>query len=284
MSFVSPGEIPAHHTTSALLDNAPKAPQVPLSSPAPQHPQPAHSPQAQPPSLFSMAFQPIVDIEHRSVFAYEALIRGLQNQPAASILDSPCGLSREQTFDERSNALAIQLAEELGLHSTGAALFLNFRPSTTGSAADRLAFLLEAAERSGFPLDRLVMEITESEPVFDPAGLERVFARFRSRGVRSAIDDFGAGFAGLSLLSSFHPDLLKIDISLIHNIHLLPRNRSIVRAVATLARELGISVIAEGIEHTDEAKVLRDLGIHLMQGNLFAEPGFESLPLWPSDL
>ena len=277
MSRVSAGQVPALLAASALLHD-PSSTESRITLVAGPPPLPV------PPSPFSMAFQPIVDVEQRSVFAYEALIRGLQNQSAASVLDSPSGLSREHSFDERSTGLALQLAEDLGLHAAGANLFLNFRPSAIGSVADRLAFLLEAAERSGFPLDRLVMEITEAEPLSDPASLERVFAHFRSRGVRSAIDDFGAGFAGLSLLSAFHPDLLKIDISLIHDIHLRPRNRSIVRAIHTLARELGITVIAEGIEHTDEAEVLRDLGIHLMQGNLFAEPGFESLPLWPTHL
>ena len=274
MSLVSAGQVFALHDASPLLERDPASSQTPFA--------PGASQASLRPSPFSMAFQPIVDVERRSVFAYEALIRGLQNEPAASILDSPCGLSREQSFDERCNALAIQLAEELGLHATGAALFLNFRPSATCSVADRLAFLLEAAERSGFPLDRLVMEITEAEPLFDPASLERVFAHFRSRGVRSAIDDFGAGFAGLSLLSAFHPDLLKIDISLIHDIHLRPRNRTIVRSVVTLAQDLGVEIIAEGIECAGEAEVLREFGICLMQGNLFAEPGFKSLPLWPT--
>lgn len=276
MSRVAAGHIPTLQAASALLDDT--------SGPSSRE---AHKPSTltflpTAGSPFSMAFQPIVDVEQRSVFAYEALIRGLQNEPAASILESPTGLSREHSFDERCNAMAIQLAEELGLHSTGASLFLNFRPSGNGTVAERLAFLLEAAERSGFPLDRLVMEITEAEPLFDPDSLERVFARFRSRGVRSAIDDFGAGFAGLSLLSAFHPDLLKIDISLVHDIHLLPRNRTIVRSVAALAAELGVRVIAEGIECNGEAEVLREIGISLMQGNLFAEPGFQTLPLWPT--
>lgn len=234
------------------------------------------------PSQFSMAFQPIIDFQDRSVFAYEALVRGLRNEPAASILDSPSGPSREKTFDARCNGLAVDLAEALGLRQTGAALFLNFRPIPAAPVADRLSALLETTERSGFPLDHLVIEITESEPVFDPLGLERVFARFRSRGVRSAIDDFGAGYAGLSLLAAFHPDLLKIDISLIHEIHTRPRSRAIVRSIVTMGRDLGTEIIAEGIEHPQEAEVLRDLGIRYMQGNLFAEPGFEVLPLWPT--
>ncbi len=233
------------------------------------------------PSAFSMAFQPIIDLQTRSVFAYEALVRGLRNEPAASILGSPQGPLHEHTFDARCNALAIDLADSLGLRDQRALLFLNFRPSAFGSVADRLSDLLEAVGASGFPLDRLVIELTESEPLSDLDGIERVFARFRPHGVRSAIDDFGAGYAGLSLLATFSPDIVKIDISLVHDIHRRPRSEAIVRSITSLCGKLGAEVVAEGIEHPHEAELLQRLGIRYMQGNLFAEPGFEALPLWP---
>src|SRR5690606_32276433 len=89
------------------------------------------------------------------------------------------------------------------------------------------------------------------------------------------IDDFGAGFAGLNLLADFQPDIVKLDMALVRGIdQSLPR-RAIVSGVVSICQQLGIGVIAEGIETRDEAQCLADLGIALMQGYWFARPQFE---------
>ena len=105
---------------------------------------------------------------------------------------------------------------------------------------------------------------------------------YKKHGLRVAIDDFGAGHSGLSLLSVFQPDLIKIDRALIQNLHERPTSRSIVRSIVQVCKELGITVIAEGIEMEQEMQVLCDMGISRMQGFFFARPAFEALPPWPS--
>jgi EAL domain-containing protein (putative c-di-GMP-specific phosphodiesterase class I) len=94
----------------------------------------------------------------------------------------------------------------------------------------------------------------------------------------TAIDDFGAGHSGLNLLAEFQPDIIKLDMALTRTIHLDRVRRAIVKSMVNLCADLGISVIAEGIEEIDEALALRDLGVRLMQGYCFARPATERLP------
>ena len=231
---------------------------------------------------FTMAYQPVVDVVNNTVIGYEALVRGLHNEPASAVLGANIGMTGERRFDQRCHHLAIQLASDLGLLETGASLFLNFRPVAGEPMAERLAAALEAAEQSGFPLSRLVVEITESEPLDDPEAVQRVLTHYRTRGLRSAIDDFGAGFSGLSLLAVFQPDLVKIDIQLIRQINARRRSEIIVRSMVRMCADLNIQVIAEGVEQRREFETLQSLGVQFMQGNFFAEPGFERLPTWPA--
>ena len=92
----------------------------------------------------------------------------------------------------------------------------------------------------------------------------------------TAIDDFGAGFAGLNLLADFQPDIIKLDMDLIRGIDQSRPRQAIVRGTVAMCEELGIQVIGEGVETADECSALHDLGIHLMQGYLFSRPLFES--------
>jgi EAL domain-containing protein (putative c-di-GMP-specific phosphodiesterase class I) len=94
----------------------------------------------------------------------------------------------------------------------------------------------------------------------------------------TAIDDFGAGHSGLNMLADFQPDVIKIDMALTRAINIDPVRHEIARAVIDLCARLHISVVAEGVETLDEAVTLRDLGVRLFQGYLFAKPGLESLP------
>ncbi len=137
---------------------------------------------------------------------------------------------------------------------------------------------LAAAERAGFALDRIVFEVTEQERVHDTGHLLDILSAYREMGFRTAIDDFGAGYAGLGLLADFQPDLIKLDMHLIRGIATDRVRQALVRSVLACCDELGIEVIAEGVETADELSRLRDMGIRLFQGYLIARPGFQSLP------
>lgn len=230
----------------------------------------------------AMAFQPIVDVETGSVFAFEALVRGVGGEGAASVLAgvTPATL---YGFDQACRITAIETAAELGLIAHGAALSINFMPNAVYEPRACIRATLQAAARVGFPTDRLIFEITEVEAVADPDHLSRIVAAYRAMGFRTAIDDFGAGHSNLNLLARFHPDLVKLDRALIVGIDQDRVRQTIVRHCVALCRDLGIEVIAEGIETAAEYATLVEFGVGLIQGYLVARPGFRSLPapLWP---
>lgn len=137
--------------------------------------------------------------------------------------------------------------------------------------------------RTGFPLDRIIFEFTENE-AFDTDHILNILRTYRAMGFKTAIDDFGAGYAGLGLLSKFQPDIVKLDMALIRDLDTDPVKRTIVRNTLKMLRDLNIEPVFEGIETAGEHDALRDLGVSLMQGYLLAKPGFELLPpvLWPA--
>ena len=222
----------------------------------------------------SMAFQPIVDIEDGSVFAYEALVRGVNGEPAASVLARITPENRF-AFDQRCRVRAVEMAAALGMT---ARLSINFMPNAVYEPSRCLRSTLDAAARTGFPIGRIIFETTEDERIGDPGHLKVILQEYKHRGFLAAIDDFGAGYAGLSLLAEFQPDIVKLDMALIRGIDADTARYEIVAGILGICRMLDIRVIAEGIETAAEAQTLRDLGVALMQGYLFAKPAFEALP------
>jgi EAL domain-containing protein (putative c-di-GMP-specific phosphodiesterase class I) len=229
------------------------------------------------PFLFTMAFQPIVNVETGRIYAYEALARGPEQQSASFVLGQ---VNNENlyAFDQSCRVKAITLAAQLGLAATGAMLSINFLPGAVYSPAACIQLTLKTARAVGFPLDRLIFEIVEVEKVASSQHLMDIVNEYRRCGFRLALDDFGAGWAGLGLLADVQADAVKLDIDLIRGIHKRPRALAIVEAMAQLSESLSFNLVAEGVETFDEYHALRDCGIKLMQGYLFARPGFESLP------
>ena len=223
---------------------------------------------------FTMAFQPIVDGESGAIYAYEALVRPLGGGSAHEVLSRITDENR-YAFDQACRVKAITLAAELKMRSL---LSINFLPNAVYQPTACIRATLDAAARTGFPQQQLVFEVTEAEPSRDPNHLMAIFTEYKRHGMRTAIDDFGAGHSGLSLLAQFQPDIIKIDMALTRNIHQDRARRLITQSIARMCAELGITVIAEGIESSEEALCLRDLGIHLLQGYYFARPQVQMLP------
>ena len=173
---------------------------------------------------------------------------------------------------------AIELAASLGLASDGAHLSINFMPNAVYEPAACIRATLDAAHRVGFAHQQIMFEFTENERMADVAHVQRIITEYRKQGFATALDDFGAGYAGLNLLASFQPDFIKLDMELIRGIGASHARRTIVVGVVAIARQLGIAVIAEGVETEDELDTLRATGIHLFQGYLFAKPAVASLP------
>jgi len=220
-----------------------------------------------------MAFQPIIDVTRNRPFAYEALVR----------------------TDEESLArpdVLIATAERLGrVHDLGRTVRTAVARAAVNVPDDVLVFVnvhgLELTDEDLFGDDcalaplapRIVLEITERIGLDAVAGPARV-AMLRQRGYRIAVDDLGAGYAALGALATLEPEIVKLDMSLVRDIDRQPTKRRVVGAIATLCRELGSRVVAEGVETQAELRAVRDAGIDLIQGYLFARPSREiTIPL-----
>lgn len=226
---------------------------------------------------FSMAFQPIVDVDRGEPYAYEALVRGPGGEGAFTVLDQLTSANR-YAFDQACRVKAIETAMKAGLMNTPARLSINFLPNAVYSPVACIQTTLRSAAAVSMPLDRLIFEFTEGEEMASPAHVETIIDTYKRIGFAVAIDDFGAGHAGLDLFARFQPDLIKIDMDLIRAIDSDTRRQAIVRAIVAMCAELETTVIAEGIETPEEARKLHALGIRLMQGYHFARPAFEALP------
>jgi len=223
---------------------------------------------------FTMAFQPIVDIETGVVYAQEALVRPPGGGSAVDVLGQ-VGRRSLYAFDQQCRLRAISLAASLGMRGF---LHINFLPNANYEPAESVLETLNAAEQAGFPIENLVFEVTESERARDSQHLRAILHEYRSHGMMSAIDDFGAGACGLNLIAGFQPDIVKIDMALARNIESDRVRLAMTRYVVGLCRELDITVIAEGVETLEEAAALRDIGVRLCQGYLLARPALERLP------
>lgn len=224
---------------------------------------------------FSMAFQPIVDLDSGSVFAHEALVRGPEGQGAASVLCQVDHTNR-YAFDQQCRVKAIQLAAKLYQPDSPTKLSINFMPNAVYEPRACIRLTLETAMKTGFPLDRIIFEFTETEQL-DTEHVLHILRSYRAMGFSTAIDDFGAGHAGLALLTQFQPDIVKLDMELIRGIDSDPVKRAVVRHTLNLLRDLGITPLCEGVETYAELEVLRDFGVSLVQGYLLAKPVFETL-------
>ncbi|WP_043527893.1 EAL domain-containing protein [Litchfieldella xinjiangensis] len=222
---------------------------------------------------FTMAFQPIVDLKEARIYAYEALVRGVNGESAYQVLSQVTD-DLLYRFDQACRIKAIELAHQLDMQEI---LSINFLPKAVYAPQACIQATLEASKRMGWPRERINFEITETERVQDRSHLRRIIETYREIGFTTALDDFGNGYANLDLLTDLRPDSLKLDRELIMGCDHDPRRQAIVRAVAVLAEELGTQLVAEGVETREEAVWLANQGICRQQGFFYARPAVAAL-------
>lgn len=226
---------------------------------------------------FDYAFQPIVDLERQEIYGHEALVRGPQGESAASVL-AQVNEDNRYRFDQACRVKAIKGASALGMAEH---LSINFLPNAIYKPELCIRTTLEAARANGFPLERIIFEVTEGERVSDGPWFAEILREYKRCGFKTAIDDFGAGYAGLALLADFQPDLIKIDMGLVRNLDTDRPRQNIVRNLVRLCEDMHIQVIGEGVETAGERDALRDAGVYLMQGYFFAKPAFRAVASVP---
>ena len=222
---------------------------------------------------FTMALQPIVNTSTNSIWAHEALVRGLNNEPSGHVFANVNDSNRYR-FDQTCRVKAIKLASELGIDNM---LSINFMPNAVYKPELCIRTTLMAAEQYNFPIEQIIFEITEGEKIDDYDHLKAIVQYYQQSGFKTAIDDFGAGYSGLNMLADMQTDLVKLDMALVRNIDTDKIRQTIIRGILQVCADLNISVIAEGIESREELKTLQSMGIELFQGYYFARPSFESV-------
>jgi EAL domain-containing protein (putative c-di-GMP-specific phosphodiesterase class I)/ActR/RegA family two-component response regulator len=214
-----------------------------------------------------VAFQPIVTWESRSVYGYEALLRSTEPtlpHPGA-IIDAAERLGRLKLLGQTIRAAAARAFEKA---PADAVLFVNLHPHDLNDDT-----ILHPDAPLTKIASRVVLEITERAAVADGQDVRDRVAALRSIGYRIAIDDLGAGYAGLTAFAQLEPEVVKLDMSLVRDVHQQATKRKLIRSMTELCHDMGRLVVAEGIESVEERDVLAKLGCELMQGYLFAKPG-----------
>ena len=213
-----------------------------------------------------VAFHPIIDWGERRIHGYEALVRTAEprlNDPA-SLFSIANRVGKLHDLGRRIRELAA-LSAMAGPQE--AILYINLHPQ---DLRDDSIYLATAPLSNLAP--RVVLEITERASL---SGIDDLPARIRTlrqMGFRIAIDDFGAGYSGLGTFAQLEPEVVKLDISLVAEVHRSPTKQKLIRSMTDLCHELGIQVIAEGIETAEERDSVLSLGCDLLQGFLFARP------------
>ncbi len=235
---------------------------------------------AAPARPYPFALQPIVDPLRREITSLEFLIRGQSGGSPEQLFASLDPADRYRV-DLESKASAFELARRLGL--TDVKLSVNLLPMSLiedPAAVDRLVDQIAAC---ALLPQHVIVEITEQEAIERPRAFRDAIERLRRAGIGVAIDDFGAGYAGLSLLAEFQPEKLKIDRQLIQNIHQDGPRQAIVCGIARTCSAMGTTPVAEGVERIEEWCWLQAAGIERFQGYLFAKPALNAVPevQWP---
>jgi diguanylate cyclase (GGDEF)-like protein len=227
---------------------------------------------------FDVHFQPIVSISSEEVFAYEGLCRVVGVNPFGTI-DQLFEMARKSgeicALDMLCRENTLRRASQHCIDTTGAQLFINVCPTSLQQGGHNSGETERMVKAWGLKKENVVLEITEQEAVSNYSLFLEAIRYYRSCGFKIAIDDFGAGYGGLKMLSLIAPDFVKIDRHFFHDIDSAHINYSLIDAIATICHRIGIDVIAEGIETENEVKICQDFDIQLIQGYHFAKPAPE---------
>ena len=228
--------------------------------------------------LFSV-FQPIVrcpqneeELRAPSVYAYECLLRGRVDGQIVfpgPMLELARGADLLFQMDLAARRAALFCAAQHGISTR---IFINFSPNAIYNPYSCLDSTVQMVDELKFRREQIVFEILESERLPEISHLKRIVAFYREQGFGVALDDVGSGYSSLSVLLQLRPDFIKLDKELIRGVHEDADKALVVRKLVETACDLGMQVIAEGVETAEELTWLRAQGAHYVQGYLVARP------------
>jgi EAL domain-containing protein (putative c-di-GMP-specific phosphodiesterase class I) len=213
-----------------------------------------------------MATQPIVSVGGHNVVAYEALVRSREPKlpHGGAIMEAAEQLGRVRDIERQIRATLGDVARTM---PAGKKLLVNLHPDALDDPE-----LVSAASPLAPYSDSVIFEVTERARLKTGSAAWHALATLRERGHQIALDDLGAGYAGLNSLFSLKPDIVKIDMELVRNVHQSPPRAKLIASIVTVCDQLGMRVIAEGVETKEECACLVELGCDWLQGYFFARP------------
>ncbi|WP_237724900.1 EAL domain-containing protein [Deinococcus alpinitundrae] len=223
-----------------------------------------------------MAFQPVFDLGSGEVFGHEALVRARLGERligAGELLSAAPAHGGLHLFDSRARQVAIR--QGAALIEGDSHLLINFMPGVIYDPEVCLSTTFAACRDSGVDPARLIFEVVETESVPDLGVLRTVLDRYRREGMKVALDDLGAGHSSLVYLETLRPDIVKLDKSLLLGLTLSDPRAELVDALIRYAHQLGVRVVAEGLETEAELAIAVALGADLGQGYGLGHPLFE---------
>ena len=220
----------------------------------------------------SSVYEPIVSVEEKTVYGYEALARG----PAGTEFHSPLalfGAAEEEGLVFELDCLCRQTGLDGATELTdGTHLFLNVRPTTIHDPKFRPESVIRTLERSGLRPQNVVFEISEQESISSFERFREIRDEYRSLGFRFALDDTGAGYASLQAVFQLEPEFIKVDRAFVSGLDLDKGKQVLLRAFQEVATSMGSKIIGEGLDTLEELGMLEELGIAFGQGWLFGKP------------
>ena len=214
-----------------------------------------------------LALQPLISMETSEVAAFEALLRS-----SHPIFDGPLSVLRASERHDRLEQLSeivFQKAKEwMTKLGSNVRLFVNIHPDELANGPSMLSRLKILEPWAS----QIVLEITERSRIQATDSWEATLDGVDKMGFVVAVDDLGAGYSSLSVLADLQPKFIKMDMSIIRDVHLEPRKKRLVELLCRFAEATDAMIVAEGVENREEMRALRECGAHLLQGYHFAKP------------
>lgn len=223
-------------------------------------------------------FQPIVNIQDNTIYGYESLARGVSDEGNLIYPDTLFRWGRDGDMlfylDRACRETSLKTAAVKNIHSK---VFINFIPTAIYDPQHCLQSTVKWAEQLEFDPKNIIFEVIESDYVEDLDHLKRILDFYKSQGFMVALDDVGSGYSSLNMIAKLLPDIVKIDREIIDHIDTNIVNQSIFKAIAQIAKENNIIVLAEGIERAEEALFCSSNGADLAQGYYYGKPSAEPI-------
>jgi EAL domain-containing protein (putative c-di-GMP-specific phosphodiesterase class I) len=218
------------------------------------------------------AYQPIVLMKDRTLLGFEALSRGARGTGLESADDLFGAAEQHGLLIELDRLCRQRALLSSGRIPSNARIFVNTLPATIRDPQFRGKPLIDFLDRAQVSPERIVIEITEKLVIENYGLFRETMAYFTDLGMSFAVDDVGAGYSGLESIARLKPHFLKIDTALVRDVHESRVNREMVKAILSLGKGIGSTVIAEGIQTAEETAALQAMGIDYGQGFYLARP------------